>query len=302
MTQDRPPPPRISDLPDYGLRRVGGLSASSPYDAVAVTVREPEARLRASPAGAAWIAEYYDSFCWDRHWRNVPVDVLQQVFTMEELLRLWNGSVIMSGVSDWVDEAHPFLRKIAYAHWHYSSGRDWNLLVEHLAAFRRLRVDIPGFELRLSWTRTINTAAWAEHLRDVRPLYLDASFGLLLYCQGKHVLTVGFAPCDYGIMVAQIQLREKKGNRWLYQLPGHYQDFALGILASAFHDPLWLVTGASATEAIRRSYGAQGSTMTPEDEARIVEFYDRPLANFTRTSETRRCEGRGFVRLAPLDH
>lgn len=291
-TEDRSPPPRISDLPDYGLRCVDAAPACSRYDAAV------GGRLRANPAAAAWIAENYGEH-WNGDWFHVPIEVMQQAFTTEELLRLWCGSVIMSGVSEWVDEAHPFLRKIAYAHWHYSSGRDWNLLVEHLAAFRRLRVDIPGFELRLSWTRTINTAAWAEHLRDVCPLYLDASFGLLLCFQGKHVLTVGFAPCDYGIMVAQVQLREKKGNRFLYQLPGHYLDFTLGLLASAFRDPLWLVTGASATEAIRRSYGAQASSMTPEDEARIIEFYDRPLAKFARTEEARRCEGRTFVRLAP---
>ena len=77
-TEDRSPPPRISDLPDYGLRCVDAAPACSRYDAAV------GGRLRANPAAAAWIAENYGEH-WSGDWFHVPIAVMQQAFTTEEL-------------------------------------------------------------------------------------------------------------------------------------------------------------------------------------------------------------------------
>lgn len=113
-------------------------------------------------------------------------------------------------------------------------------------------------------------------------------------------MTVGFAMCDQGLMVSQVQLRHKKGNRFLYHLPGHYLDVALEILADAFpDDPMYLVSGESAPVAVRRSYSKDNPCrMTPEDEARITALYNRELRDYTRDpSRNWHTYNRNFIRL-----
>lgn len=303
MYEDAPPPPptRPEDLGRYSFDHVEGVShiknSLDRADAVAATVKDPEGRFRAHPKGAEWIWSHHgkwdrdpkearskgDYFIWKQHWLDIPAELLMEVFTFEECLRLRHGSCIESRFGRWFDEAHPFLRKIMFAHWHYSAGQDWNCFVDHLEAFKRLRIDIPDFEVRVIYTRTINTCAWAwaENLRD---LYLDASFGLLLYHKGEHVLTVGFAPSERGVLVAQAQLRQKKGNRFLYKLPKHYLDIALDILRDAFGDCLWLVTGESTVDAILKAYagGNVACKLDLDGINRVVALYNRPLEGFWR--------------------
>lgn len=124
------------------------------------------------------------------------------------------------------------------------------------------------------------------------------------------MLTVGFAPARRGILVAQVQLRNKKGNRFLYKLDQHYLNLALDILARAFvGQDLWLIDGVSAVKAVKRSYGTSPCSMTADDEARIQALYDRPLAAYdcvpladddpyrTEGSKGLRVQGREYVRL-----
>jgi len=272
---------------------------------VAATVPNPEARFRAHPAAAEWIREEFgypdrskgDCFEWKNGWRSIPYELLEPVFSFEELLRLRHEEVIMSSFGEWFDAHHPFLRKIMFAHWHYGCDRDWNMLVRHLEGFKRLSVDLPDFDVRIVHTRTINQCAWAW-AEGLRNLYLDASFGLLLYHRGEHVLTWSFAPCRYGILVAQAQLRRKRGNRFLFKLPKHYLDLGLDILTHAFTDePIWLIGGKSSVEATRRNYGPAPCSIDHVAEARIAAIYDRPLGSFHRGEETIRQDGRTFVRL-----
>lgn len=260
---------------------------------VAETVLDPEGRLRSDPDGAEWIWQEHgkwvrdltedrsvgDSFKWNENWLHIPRDLLMKVFTFEECLKLQHGTVIASQFSYWFDENHSFLRKILFAHWHYGCTHGWNMFIDHLEGFKRLHTDLPDFDVRITHTRTVNQAAWAHDLRD---LYLDASFGLLLYYKGEHVLTVGFAPMYRGILVAQVQLRQKKGNRFLYKLPGHYIDVALDILARAFDGPMWLITGESAVSAIRKAYGNKPCTVGGEIAERIQSLYSRPLDAYDR--------------------
>lgn len=285
---------RPSDIP-YRLTRVSLGYAQKAGD----TVRSPEARFRV--VASDWIAYEYghddmlgDSFSWLDHWRRAPYELLAQAFSFEELVRLWSNSVVQSDLADHIEKKEPLLWKLSNSHWQYGCSRNYNLLVNHMNALRRLDLGLPDFEVRLTHTRSINTHGTAEH---VQKLYLDASFAMLVYFRGQHVLTVGFAPAREGVLVAQIQLRQKKGNRFLYKFGGHYVDIALGALHRAFGDTLWLVDGKSATTAIRRSYGKEPCTMTPEDEVRIETLYNGPLAGFTRARRKVTCETRTYVRL-----
>jgi hypothetical protein len=129
-------------------------------------------------------------------------------------------------------------------------------------------------------------------------LWIDNDLAALVHVGGRHVLTVGFGLGASACYVSQVQLREPRGNRWLYRVPGHYLDVALDMLAAAFHGyDLWLVDGGSAAAAVRRSYGKGPCTMTAETEARIVALYDRQLAAFDRTATTDVIDRRTYRKL-----
>lgn len=269
----------------------------------------PERFLRA--VDPVWYEEHFtyegeDLFNdrpWNDTWRHLPYEQLSRAYTFPELIKLWVGSVIASDLGDYIEKQEPLLWKVQNALWQYGCARDYNRIVRALDGLRNLRFDRPGFELRLTHTYAINTAGTAHH---VKGLYLDAAFGAVLYYKGKHVLTIGFTPSDVGVLITQVQLREKKGNRFLFSLGSHYLDIAIDVIANAFvGQDLWLVDGTSAVTAVRKSYGKQPCSMTPEDEARIAAVYDRPLAAYDRAHQGEGDDkllhrgGRGYVRLVP---
>lgn len=260
-----------------------------------------DARFRRDHAD--WIEDHYGAeyFEWPTHWHHAPYERLAKTFTRDELVLLWHSCIFSSKLDDHLEEHEPVLWKVRHSLWRYGADTKLPRLVAYYNRLSRIAVGLPDFDVRLSWTRSINTAAWAEHGRD-NPIYLDASFGILLHYKGRHVMTISFATSVYGILVAQVQLREKRGNRFLYKLPMSYLDFALDMLHRAFPDEtLYLVTGASTAVAVRAAYTKNPERLTPETAARIERFYDQPLGRYMRTGETVRCgsdDGRVFAKLA----
>jgi hypothetical protein len=256
-----------------------------------LTVWDPDRRFRAAipEAENRWA---WKGATWNEYYRRVDYDMLRSVFSFEELVKFWQGDVILSSICYHIEEQHPVLNKVSHCHWRYGSDRTYNGVVSAINGLRRL--SMPGFDLRLVTTSRWNAAGWAE---EDWKLYIDAGFGLCVYYGRKHVLTVGFAPSAQGVLIAQVQLREKRGNRWLYKLPKHYVDVMLDVFSAAFGDTLWIVDGESAAAAVRRSYGANTCSLTAEDEARIAAIYNKDLAGFDRTEEQIAREGRTYVRL-----
>lgn len=249
-----------------------------------------------------WIEDRFgiEYFSWKNHWHYAPYELLVRAFTREELLKLWSDSVLSSKLDDHLQENEALTWKVQHSLWRYGCERDFHRFVKCYNGLHNLAVDLPGFEIRITHTRSINTAAWAEHGRD-NPIYLDGPFGVLLYYRGEHVMTIGFALSRYGILVAQVQLRKKRGNRFLYKFPMPYLDFAMDIIRRAFpQDDLYLVTGTSAVAAIRAAYGKNADKLEVESAARIERFYDQPLRDYVRTRETVQCssdDGRVFAQL-----
>jgi hypothetical protein len=271
---------------------------------LACTIDVSDAPARFTAVAADWIEDRYglDRFVWQDHWHHAPHGLLAQAFTRAELIRLWYDCIFSSKLDDHFQEHEPLVWKVQHALWRYSCGcsRDYPRFVDCHNGLGRLTVDLPGFDVRITHTRSINTAAWAAHGRD-KPIYLDASFGTLVYYRGRHVMTIGFAPSECGVLIAQVQLREKHGNRFLYKLPMSYLDFALDLIQRAFpRDALYLVTGASTTRAIRAAYGRDAAGPPADTMRRVARFYDQTLANYARTGETvsgSSDDGRSFVRL-----
>ncbi len=263
----------------------------------------PDAEIRFAAVAADWIEDHYGAnyFTWQSHWHHAPRDLLAQAYTREELIRLWHGCIFASKLDDHLQEHDELIWKVRHSLWRYGGSRDYQRFVACYNGLARLSVDLPDFVVRITYTRSINTAAWAAHGRE-NPIYLDASFGVLLYYRGKHVMTIGFALSEYGILVAQVQLREKRGNRFLYKLPMTYLDFALDLIQRAFpDDALYLVTGTSTTAAIRSAYGKNADKLATETADRIEHFYDQALVGYTRTGQIVRCgsdDGRVYAHLS----
>ena len=283
--------PRPSDL-SYGVLDTRPL-------------RRPSRRFFGGAPGRRWReAEGYQpddpGVDWDELTARASAEALAATFSLGELVQLLPAAGPDSDLHRWMDATHPLVTKVQSSHWRFGYGRDPARQAAHLAALGRLAFDAPGVEVRLTWTRDVAAHGYSVHQRD---LYLDAPLGLLFCRGGAPLLTVGFGLSPHGVFLAQVQSEVARGNRFLFSLPGHPLDVALGVLARAFpQERLWLPTGRSAVEGVRHAYGRGPCPLTPEVEARIAALYDRPLAAFARLrGPGRSFHVREYLGLVPLD-
>lgn len=260
----------------------------------------PDAEARFVAVAADWIEECYGEhapFRWKDGWRNAPTEALARAFTKNELYRLWKTSFLASDLGDHIEANEHLLWKIDNCLWRYGPGKGWNGLVRAVAGLKRLDLGLADFDLKLTHSRYTNEFGRSAHNFD---LWLDAALGLIVEYKGEHVLTVGFA-CwgDGDVLITQVQLKKRKGNRFLYKLGRHYLDVVLDMFTRAFGDDhVYLVTGKSAVAAVRAAYGKAPCGMTPEDEARIAAIYDRTLDAYDRVEgDSYECYGRRYLRL-----
>ena len=281
-TDDRDEPENEDPYTVENMTKYSGLKENTSFP------RDPSARIARIGSGKSFISSYYGSqnFRWADHWRRIPFSIMQKAFKFEQLIRLWSDSIIMSDLSEYMDKKHPLLHKIRNSHWRYGYDRDFQSLVRHLKGITKLlSVTKDEFEFKLVFTRGCNEMGWSRQIRD---LFIDAPLALVIYYHGKHVLTVSFAVTISGVKITQVQLRQKKGNRWLYKLDSHYLDWVLEIFSEAFgdSDPLYLVTGETAVASVINAYGNHAHTVTDEAKERIQNLYNRELQNFNRMGES----------------
>lgn len=307
---------RLSSLPPLCLTPRGlplsVLPAPTPMtEGDAFIPAEADERLQRHPVGAARLedrdsrtpfADERTGYCT---WRDIPSRVLEQVFDAEEIRRLWwGGSVVMSCLSErfcqdsllipqWQIQNSMWQYGWSFANEYAEKGerseseqaivkhacdvRRYNLFAQFCVGIRNFQFG-DGFTAFLHHVRFVNEYGWAQWGRGRDPIYLDAKLAFVICKDDRHVLTIGFNPSSRGLLVAQVQLRQKRGNRWLYKLPAPVLEYALGRLRAAFNLPVWLVTGESAAEAIRRAY-EEGKG--PSDEAlnRVRSFYGPPRSD-----------------------
>jgi len=271
----------------YRFERVDPAHAGRPDR----TVGDPDGRFRT--AHPEYVREHlHEGDVWDHYWLRVPGARLTQTFTEEERFRFWYGSRVTSRLSDHIEAHDDLLAKIEAGLWAYSMVRDYNAFGAWFDALRKLA--LPGFELRLVWTKDFALRGWARQADDV---YLDAELALLIHHRGCHVMTVGFG-LGARVFLTQVQLRAKTGNRWLYGLGHHHLDLVLEMFFAAFGDRLALVDGRDAIKVVHRSYQGNPCRLTPEDDARIAALYDRPLRRFVRAPERLMARDRAYWPLA----
>jgi|GEM_PF-1665249 len=212
-----------------------------------------------------------------------------------------------SGAIDEDIYKHPhfiYAHKLALSAWHWLSAgpKDENGKVawERVVQFHRFFMDFTfaeGFDVTIDhshhWVNKRGPGEYTGFTKDpvtgasVDGTWLDGEFGLLISQNGKHLLTLGVCTTGAGILVNQIQLKQKRGNRWLYKLPMPHFDFALERLmlaAEAAGLPLYLVTGESHAEELGRVHKeaiAADDTLAP----RIIRIYNQSVKTLKRVGK-----------------
>jgi len=259
---------------------------------------------------------------WDRLYRvshYLPLKPYFDQFTFEDLAKYKFGSVVESAVGRFFErhrvyqggdediehippEPFEFVYKLKNSLHHY--GRylsNWNLLVDAYYAIPSFNFG-NNFETRFDHSSYFNYWGTAQHVYDTLAkksegmswtakekfyeeniLYLDGVFGYLIHLNGKHVLTIGFSLADGKILLSQIQLRNIKGNRWLYKLPTNLLNYVVDRLYthfSKFNLDIYLVSGESLAKRIATIH--TGTKLPDSVFTRIVNFYSLPLQKYKR--------------------
>jgi hypothetical protein len=124
------------------------------------------------------------------------------------------------------------LDKIDCSAWKWGSEKlHWNEKVACYDGIRRFDLGVDGFTANLDHTTGWNRRGATRHSR----VFLDGVFGFLIHHKGRHVMTVGFSFVGgRTLLVQQIQLKERRGNRWLFSFPKNRVEHLVSRFAEAF--------------------------------------------------------------------
>lgn len=189
--------------------------------------------------------------------RRIPVEGYLKHFTFDQMAKLrYNQLFTMEKSVETLYEENPeysIVRKIGNSMWRWGSGSGvWNEVVDAYNGIRNFKIPVDGFEVRLDFTTYCNPRGMSRESRT----YLDGVFGFLVYYKGEHVMTLGFSVmAERRILVQQVQLTKRKGNRFLFRLPANRVEFFLQCFEAAFpHHTLCIVDGADVAQENIDSY------------------------------------------------
>lgn len=207
---------------------------------------------------------------------------------------------------------HPlykFVDKIALSADHWGKKPlAWQEVVKFHRLLMNFEVGLPGFEVRYDYTMIYHhPRGWAEFTgeRQTGPSdpktkpWLDGDIGLIISFQGEHVMTIGVSPSATGLLVNQIQLLKKQGNRWLYKLPKPYFEHMLERLSLACEAEgidMYLVKGESLRDQIKALY--EKLTLDDQTGERIRRTYNQPLASLSRSRANTVINGHKYRKLS----
>ena len=229
---------------------------------------------------------------WKEKRSRVPAHIAAHFFTFDEVCKMYCSSVIMVEYNDWFNyslfrndlECKPQLRvvaKINNSMWRYGmADKNWDAIVKTWNAIRAFDFGVPGFSVTLDFTTGCNEIGYSQYSRT----FLDGTMAFLVHYGDKHVMTIGFSVAKGGkILISQVQLKEKKGNRWLFKLPCFYVEHVLNRMMAAFNQqPCYLMNGKDLALRIRKAHGANNDGPSKAEMERIAGLYDMPLQGWVR--------------------
>jgi hypothetical protein len=179
------------------------------------------------------------------------------------------------------------IEKIRSSMWRWGMLRcGWNEMVDTYNSIRAFSFDVPDFDIRFDYTMGVNAIGSSEYSRT----FLDGALGYLVYYKGQHVMTLGFSVvAGYRVLITQVQLKSRRGNRWMFKFPKNRLEYIVGRFIKAFshHQVLVVDGGDVANENI--SHYREG--VLADD--RMIARYEETLSRMTilgsecdRTRET----------------
>lgn len=222
-----------------------------------------------------------DQFKWDENAHWLPHQAFDH-FTTDEKMRFLHNTIFSSDLGDFIENnaRYGYFKKIVMAYWHWGHSDSYTEIVQSYNSIRNFSFGIKGFETHLDYTTGGNEYSWGNFHRNI---YLDAEFGFCVYYKGEHVLTIGFAPCKRGVLLAQVQCAKPKGNRWLFKLKTPLMKHVVNRLQIAFPGkPIWFINGKSLAEKTKKSYES-GKEKIPEVTLQhIIKTYTLPVPGFRK--------------------
>ena len=187
---------------------------------------------------------------------DLPMHALARL-SADELCKVRHSSMVMMDASvERAFEERPVLnlvRKIGSSMWRWGCRRAlWNETVDAYDGIRAFDIGLPGFTTTLDFTTGYNPRGYSEFSRT----FLDGVFGFLIHHEGRHVMTVGFSlSTGRSLLLQQVQLTQRRGNRWLYRLPTGRMEFVVDRLRAAFpRHRIMVADGGSVAEVNLGSY------------------------------------------------
>lgn len=157
------------------------------------------------------------------------------------------------GHSAKLDPRAVLLGTIKRSHWAYRLyNPSWDEIVECYNGTAAFDLGLEGFEVRLDHTSPYKRCGPAFH----EHIHLDGILAFHVYHKEKRVMTIGFSFAeDRSILIQQIQLASRTGNRWLYRFPKNRIEFILERFAAAYptHN-IHLINGSDLCRSILGLY------------------------------------------------
>jgi len=151
------------------------------------------------------------------------------------------------------DPALHLLHKIRLSAWGWSYDRiGWNETVDAYQGIRSFDLGVDCLETTLDHTTWRHKQGRSQHARMI----LDGVFGFLVHHRGEHVMTIGFSfASERRLLVHQVQLRNRTGNRWLFKLPGNRMELVIDRMRAAFpRHTIMVADGNSVADTILDFY------------------------------------------------
>ena len=239
-------------------------------------------------------------FKFNKHYYQLPGECFRK-FSKEDKIRLKFASFITlhPTLVDKLEMIPEFeiIDKLLNSQWRYGYGQDWNTAVRAYEGMRRFEFG-DDFEVRIDITTGCNHLGFSRYER----VFLDGTCGFLIYHKGKHVLTIGFSFADKNrVLIQQVQLKNKKGNRFLYKLPCNVLDYAIEKMRDAFSGmSLYLCQADDQIKRIKESYEhhpEKGKEFETNDAYRLKKFYSKRLRKFNRRPSRTKFHGVRFRKL-----
>jgi hypothetical protein len=248
------------------------------------------------------ISPFYEFF------QMLPLHHIQRLLTQEELTAFEVTLTKFRTLEERLELQNlPFyqvVNKSNLSAWHHYAQNHlgWNATTQVIKGLRRLNFSAFDLSTELDFTTGGNKVGLSQFSRT----FLDGEIAILLRYKGQHVLTLSFNVCKNQtkteIVIAQIQLKNPKGNRFLFKLGPNYSETLCKTFAEAFsHCNVYLTTGEYLSKTLLSNYQdsrtglSKAETLQLEQKIqdfqniitpRLISFYNQPFRSLKKESFT----------------